>query len=101
MAMRRARSPGLQRSASAGGRGRVGSLADVEAAELIVNATPVGMGDGVAESPLPADAVRAGHVVIDLVYHPADTKLLKAAHDAGAITLGGLGMLVHQAAHAF
>lgn len=88
-------------AALAFGRGRVGSLADVDAAELIVNATPVGMGAGAAESPLPADAVHAGHVVVDLVYHPAETTLLKAAHAAGAITLGGLGMLVHQAAHAF
>jgi shikimate dehydrogenase len=88
-------------AALAFGRGRVGSLDAVEAAELIVNATPVGMGAGATESPLPADALHAGHVVVDLVYHPTDTALLKAAHSAGAITLGGLGMLVHQAAHAF
>jgi shikimate dehydrogenase len=68
---------------------------------LIVNATPVGMGAGVNESPLPDTVLHAGHVVVDLVYHPADTALLRAAHAAGAITLGGLGMLVHQAAHAF
>ena len=59
------------------------------------------MGAGATESPLPADALHAGHVVVDLVYHPADTALLKAARAAGAITIGGLGMLVHQAAHAF
>jgi shikimate dehydrogenase len=59
------------------------------------------MGAGATESPLLADALHAGHVVVDLVYHPTDTALLKAAHSAGAITLGGLGMLVHQAAHAF
>jgi shikimate dehydrogenase len=88
-------------AALADGRGRVGSLADVDGAGLIVNATPVGMGESATESPLPADVVHAGHVVVDLVYHPADTALLKAARAAGAITLGGLGMLVHQAAHAF
>jgi shikimate dehydrogenase len=88
-------------AALADGCGRVGSLADIDAAGLIVNATPVGMGTGATESPLPVGVLHAGHVVVDLVYHPADTVLLKAAHAAGAITLGGLGMLVHQAAHAF
>jgi shikimate dehydrogenase len=92
---------GARAAALAFGRGRVGTLADVEAAEVIVNATPVGMGAGATESPLPDDAVHAGHVVVELVYHPADTALLKAARAAGAITIGGLGMLVHQAAHAF
>jgi shikimate dehydrogenase len=66
-----------------------------------VNATPVGMGAGATESVVPAHAVHAGHVVVDLVYHPSDTPLLTAARQAGAITVGGLGMLVNQAAHAF
>jgi shikimate dehydrogenase len=92
---------GARAAALAFGRGRVGSLADVETAELIVNATPVGMGAGATESPLPDAALHAGHVVVDLVYHPADTVLLRTARAAGAITVGGLGMLVHQAAHAF
>ena len=34
----------------------------------------------------------------DLVYHPLDTALLRAARGAGARTFDGLGMLVHQAA---
>ena len=38
------------------------------------------------------------HLVADLVYHPLDTALLRAARDAGARTFDGLGMLVHQAA---
>jgi shikimate dehydrogenase len=65
-------------------------------AALVVNATPVGMGDGAL--PIPATALRAGQVVADLVYHPLETPLLAAARAAGATTVDGLGMLVHQAA---
>ena len=48
--------------------------------------------------PVPAALLRAGQVVADLVYHPLDTPLLRAARAAGAVTVDGLGMLVHQAA---
>lgn len=73
---------------------------DVATADVVVNATPVGM----AASPgLPpgADALRAGQVVVDLVYNPVETELLATARDRDAIAVNGLGMLVHQAAHAF
>ena len=45
--------------------------------------------------------VPRGAVVYDLIYHPSETKLLKTARAAGAFTLGGLGMLVHQGVAAF
>lgn len=66
--------------------------------DVVVNATPLGMGDR------PGPAVRglhAGQVVVDLVYEPRRTPLLAAAAAAGARGVGGLGMLVHQAALAF
>ncbi len=68
----------------------------VREADLVVNATSVGMGS--AELPLDARLLHAGHVVADLVYHPLRTALLDAAAAAGACTVDGLGMLVHQAA---
>jgi shikimate dehydrogenase len=68
-------------------------------AEVVVNATPLGMqGEAL---PLPPEAVGAGHWAVDLVYHPAVTPFLARAEAAGARTVGGLGMLVHQAARAF
>lgn len=93
-------------AAVAGGRGRVGTVADAADADLVVDATPTGMagtGTNVTEvaggEPLvPADRLGPGQVVADLVYHPLVTPWLAAAGARGATSVGGLGMLVHQAA---
>jgi shikimate dehydrogenase len=96
----------LDVAALAGPVGRVGDLggsatALAENAELIVNATPMGMtgtgtmGDGWLISPT---LLQAGQVAADLVYAPRPTPWLAAAADAGATAVDGLGMLVHQAA---
>ena len=76
--------------------GRVGDAGDVTAADIVVNATSVGMGTD--HLPCDPSALRAGQVVADIVYHPRDTALLRAARAAGATPVDGLGMLVHQAA---
>lgn len=82
--------------------GRVGRVgASTVDADLVVNATSVGMGaSAAAPGPMPIDptSLRAGQVVVDLVYLPELTPLLAAAEAAGARAVGGLGMLVHQAA---
>ncbi len=91
----------------AGSVGRVASTDAHADADLVVNATPLGMGVVVAtdgeREPLPLDASRLGpgQLVVDLVYHPATTPLLLAARERGAAVANGLGMLIHQAAHAF
>ncbi len=91
-------------AALAGPQGRVGSADDIAGAELVVQATPVGMSGagatGAGGSPTPFDPVHLhrGQLVADLVYHPAVTPVLAAAEARGAQTFGGLGMLVHQAA---
>jgi shikimate dehydrogenase len=65
--------------------------------DLVINATPVGMG---AEdpSPIPAEWLREGQVVLDMVYRPGGTALLREAEQAGARSFSGLGMLVSQGA---
>lgn len=79
-----------------------GESADrVKDAELIVNATPIGMSGSTGETPLPAELFRAGQLVYDLIYEPAETRLLREAAERGARTMGGLSMLVHQAAASF
>ena len=75
---------------------RVGEVADIADADLLVNATSIGMGSG--DLPVDAGLLRRDLAVADIVYHPLDTALLTAAARAGALTIDGLGMLVHQAA---
>jgi shikimate 5-dehydrogenase len=65
--------------------------------EVVINATPLGM----AGESLPLDPPGAGQWAVDLVYHPEETPFLAAAAAAGASVVGGLGMLVHQAALGF
>ena len=66
----------------------------------MVQATPVGMAGAGAPAGLAFEPglVHGGQLVADLVYHPLVTPLLAAAGERGATTMGGLGMLVHQAA---
>lgn len=68
----------------------------IATAELVVNATSVGFGSD--ELPLDPAVLHPEQLVADLVYHPLDTALLRAARAVGARTFDGLGMLVHQAA---
>ena len=95
--------PAGRAAALAGPRGRVGTASDIGTADLIVNATPLGMEAATGSPRLPLDPtpLRAGQVVVDLIYHPETTPLLAAAAERGATAVNGLGMLVHQAAHAF
>jgi shikimate dehydrogenase len=72
--------------------------------DVVVNATTIGQmdqGPASAASPLPADALRAGLVVMDIVYKPVRTPLLVVAVDRGAVTVHGGRMLLHQAAAQF
>lgn len=73
-----------------------GMLADVE---VVVNVTPLGMQG--EQPPFDASKLEATHVVVDTIYHPAETPLLAIARDRGATVANGLAMLVHQAALAF
>jgi shikimate dehydrogenase len=67
------------------------------AADLIVNATPLGS-HGEA---LPLPAIDTGTLAVDLLYHPAITPLQATVRGAGGVAFGGLGLLLHQAALAF
>jgi len=85
--------------------GRVGTPEDAPSCDLVVNATPVGMagvgqatGSGPGNWPIDPSLLHAGQVVVDLVYHPAETPWMLAARAVGVTVSNGLGMLVHQAA---
>jgi shikimate 5-dehydrogenase len=68
--------------------------------DLLVNATPLGMAPQTEASPLP-DGPFTGELVYDLVYNPAETRLLRDARAAGCRTIGGLDMLIAQAQRQF
>jgi shikimate dehydrogenase len=87
-------------AALAGSAGSAGPAAAIGDAEVVVNATPVGMGDA-GGLPFDASLLGAGQTVVDLVYQPVRTPLLDAAATAGCRAVDGLGMLLHQAAIAF
>ena len=72
----------------------------MDGAKTIVNTTSLGM-VGKPEMRVPLDAFAPGMVVSDLVYTPLQTKFLRAATEAGAMPVDGLGMLLHQAVPAF
>jgi shikimate dehydrogenase len=73
-----------------------GLLAD---ADLLVNATSVGMEED--RSPVPADALHGDLAVLDAVYSPLRTRLLRDAEAAGAATIDGGWMLLYQGVEAF
>ncbi|MBI4303161.1 MAG: shikimate dehydrogenase [Chloroflexi bacterium] len=70
-------------------------------ADILVNATSVGMSPNINETAVEPDLLRPGLVVFDIVYNPIKTRLLMEAEAAGARTIGGLDMLVWQGALAF
>jgi len=72
----------------------------MEGVNAVINTTSLGM-VGAPEMRVPLDALAPGMLVSDLVYTPLQTKLLRAATDAGATAVDGLGMLLHQATPGF
>ncbi len=70
-------------------------------ATLLVQATTVGGGAQRALSPIPGQALHPDLFVMDMIYAPEETVLLREARAAGCRTLGGLPMLVYQGARAF
>lgn len=67
--------------------------------DVIINATPVGMGNA-KESPLQEKEINARYV-FDMIYDPVETRLLQLAKQRGAQIISGIEMFVHQAARQF
>jgi 3-dehydroquinate dehydratase/shikimate dehydrogenase len=71
-------------------------------ADVVINCTPIGMhGHSEGESPVRPESLRGIDLVYDLVYNPEETALLKSAREAGCRTLGGMEMLLAQAAEQY
>lgn len=73
----------------------------VRDSEVIINATPVGMHPKTGQMAVEGVEFRQGQTVIDLVYRPLQTELLRVAKQSGARTVSGLEMFLHQGARAF
>lgn len=73
----------------------------LEKADILVNATSVGMSPNINVTPVPAELLKPGIVVYDIIYNPIKTRLLKDAEAAGAEIISGVDMLVWQGVLAF
>ena len=82
-------------------RARIAKRADLKKLtfDVIINATPVGMGN-MRESPLNENEINTRYL-FDMIYDPAETRLMKMAKERGAEVIPGIEMFVHQAARQF
>ena len=69
--------------------------------DVLVNSTSVGMHPDVNTSPVPSDLLKHDLCVMDIIYNPLETKLVKDAKAVGAKVVFGLEMLLYQGAVAF
>lgn len=65
--------------------------------DFVVNATPLGSGAHIDQTPLTEEQLKGVWCVYDLIYNPRETRLIREARAAGCKTLGGLDMLIAQA----
>ena len=70
-------------------------------ADILVNATSVGMSPNINETPVTSNLLKPSLIVFDIVYNPIKTRLQREAEVAGATVISGLDMLVWQGALAF
>jgi len=73
----------------------------LQGADLLVNATSIGMNPNAGETPVPPDLLKQDLTVFDVVYSPLGTRLLLDARKQGCNAISGLEMLVRQGALSF
>ena len=91
----------LGRDVSVGELGSRRLSSALEDADILVNATSVGMSPVSNKSPVPARLLKSRLIVFDIVYNPIMTRLLQEAKAVGARVIGGIDMLACQGALAF
>jgi shikimate dehydrogenase len=75
--------------------------AAMEKADVVIQTTPVGMHPKINQSLIPPHLLHEGMAIMDIVYNPLKTQLLKDAEAKGLKTVSGLDMFVNQAALQF
>jgi shikimate dehydrogenase len=68
--------------------------------DIIINCTPLGMKES-DQMPIPAEFITSKHILFDIIYHPAETPLIKASKTNGAHIIYGIEMLAHQGTRQF
>ncbi len=90
-----------------GAKLKVGALSpnvldeELPTSDILVNATSVGMHPNIESSLIPSGLLHSNLSVMDIIYNPPETKLLKYAKSAGAKVISGFEMLLYQGAVAF
>jgi shikimate dehydrogenase len=69
--------------------------------DILIHTTSIGMTPHIRQSPIPDALLTPGLLVMDIVYAPLKTRLLKDAEAAGCRTINGMAMFIHQAAFQF
>ncbi len=69
--------------------------------EILINTTSVGMHPQTDDIPIAPNALPSGITVMDIIYNPLETRLLKEASRRGCKTIDGVSMFVHQGARQF
>lgn len=69
--------------------------------EILIQTTPLGMAPHEERSPVEARILRRGMVVMDVIYNPLETRLLRIAREKGCLTVRGIEMFIHQGAEQF
>jgi shikimate dehydrogenase len=72
-----------------------------EEADILIQATPVGMAPADKACPVTEQVLREGMLVMDIIYNPIETRFLKIAKSRGCLTINGLSMFIHQGAEQF
>lgn len=72
-----------------------------EGCDVLINSTPLGMSPNYDASPVKSSFLKPGMVVMDIVYNPIETRLLKDAKDAGCTVIDGTKMFIYQGAMQF
>lgn len=70
-------------------------------AEIIINCTSVGMFPNINETPIPKKILKKDSFLMDIIYNPLETRLLREAKEKGLRTINGVEMLVYQGAISF
>ena len=68
----------------------------VRCADIVINSTPMGMGEQIDNTPVPKKYISKNQIVFDAVYAPRETRLLREAAEQGAQCVYGWEMLLHQ-----